>query len=235
MQTEVSQVDLKRVLRGSGFADKSVGHIGGRATLKGIGDSIADLMATLDGQLFLVMKGGRLDSLLIELGGLDATQAIGDLLGDEEARPIRCAFTELKAQDGQVDVMSFVIDTVDTQFTGDGSIDLDRERIHFTLVPHAKDFSIFAAPTPFHIRGRFSDPSFYPDSDLAERVAASVVLGLVATPLAAIIPLVEPGTGENAACRGLLASAKEVARPQSREPNVPPEEPPAPFITEPRP
>ncbi|HEX2237947.1 MAG TPA: AsmA family protein, partial [Gammaproteobacteria bacterium] len=77
LKTEVRQVELKQLLRWSGFAQKSVGNIGGRARLNAIGDSVAALMATLDGRVLLAMKGGEIDSLLIELGGLDLTQALG--------------------------------------------------------------------------------------------------------------------------------------------------------------
>ncbi len=116
MVARVSRVNLRELLRGSGFAQQSVGNIGGRAKLKAAGDSIADLMATLDGQLSLIMTGGQIDSLLIELAGIDISESVTALVGDEEAVPIRCAFADLKAKDGQVGVKSFVVDTVDTKF-----------------------------------------------------------------------------------------------------------------------
>jgi uncharacterized protein involved in outer membrane biogenesis len=221
MQTEVSRVNLKELLRGSGFAQQSVGHIGGRARLKATGDSIADLMATLDGGLSLIMTGGRINSLLIELGGLDVAQAVGDLIGDVEPKPIRCAFLDLAARDGQVDIQSFVIDTTDTRFSGDGDINLDEERVRFVVAPHPKDFSLLTFRTPLHIRGRFSDLQFYPEySELAERTVAAVALGLVATPFAALIPLIETGTGKNAACQSLLHEANDEERAIASERGV---------------
>jgi uncharacterized protein involved in outer membrane biogenesis len=208
MQTEVRRVDLRELLRGSGFAQKSVGNIGGRAKLKATGDSIADLMATLDGGLSLIMTGGELNSLLIELADLDVQEAVVDLLGDDEAVPIRCAFTDLKARNGQIDIKTLVVDTTDTRFSGDGNIDLDQERVKFVMAPHPKDLSLFTLRTPLHVAGRFSDLAFYPEySELAERTAAAVVLGLVATPFAALVPLIETGTGENAACQSLLGAS----------------------------
>ncbi|MBA2410313.1 MAG: AsmA family protein [Gammaproteobacteria bacterium] len=227
MKTEISRVNLKELLHGSGFAQKSVGNIGGRADLRAAGDSIADLMATLDGQLSLIMSGGQFDSLLVELGGLDAAQAIGDLLGDVEAVPIRCAFTDLQARDGQVNFESFTIDTVDTLFSGDGDIDLDEERIKFVVAPHPKDFSLFSFRTPLHMAGRFSDLAFYGEyAELAGQAAAAVALGLVATPFAAIIPFIDSGDGENSACKGLLDDAKNELRAAESERRRNKEEPP---------
>ncbi|MBA2491662.1 MAG: AsmA family protein [Gammaproteobacteria bacterium] len=219
MKTEISRVNLKELLRGSGFAQKSVGNIGGRANLKASGDSIADLMATLDGQLSLIMSGGKFDSLLIELAGLDAAQAIGDLVGDVEAVPIRCAFTDLQARDGQVDFESFAIDTVDTLFSGDGDIDLDEERIKFVVAPHPKDLSLFSFRTPLHMTGRFSNLAFYGEySEMAAQAATAVAMGLVATPFAAIIPFIDPGDGENSPCKALLDDAENESRAAKSEP-----------------
>jgi AsmA family protein len=210
LQAEVSQVNLKEIVRGSGFAQKSVGNIGGRAHLNATGDSIAAFMATLDGQLSLAMEGGTIDSLLLQLANLDVLQAVSGLVGDEKGVPIECAFTHFKARNGQVDIESFLVVTKDTYFTADGSIDLDKERINVIIYPHPIHFSLFATRTPLHISGRLSDPKFYPDyPGIAVRIAASVVLGIVATPLAALIPLVGRGTGNNPTCSTLLTTVKE--------------------------
>jgi uncharacterized protein involved in outer membrane biogenesis len=169
-------------------------------------------MATLEGRLSLAMKGGEIDSLLIKLGGLDITQAIGDLVGDKESVPIRCAFTDLKARNGQVRIKPFVVDTTDTLFTGEGKLNLDEESIDFVIAPHPKNFSLFAAATPLHIAGRFGDLDFYPDDSAVARLAAAVALGIVATPIAAVIPLVEPRTGQNSDCKALLNTSEEAQR-----------------------
>jgi uncharacterized protein involved in outer membrane biogenesis len=211
--TEVSHVDLKRILRRFEIADASVGDIGGRARLKATGDSVAELAAALDGSLSLIMTGGRIDSLLVELAGLDVTESIVALVGSDDPVPIRCAFTDFQARDGQVDVETFVVDTTDTRFTGDGTMNLDEERVDLVIVPHPKDWSLFAFPTPLHVKGRFSNLQFYPEySELLEQTAIAVVLGLVATPFGALIPLVETGTGHDAACQALLDESKQQQR-----------------------
>jgi len=207
--TEIRRVDLEEILRRYDIADASVGHIGGRAHLEGTGASVADLLATLDGQLSLIMAGGRMDSLLIELAGLDMSGSIAALVGGDKAVPIRCAFTDFQSRDGQVDVETFVVDTTDTRFSGDGSINLDEETVNAVLVPHPKDWSLFAFPTPLYIKGRFSDLEIYPEySKLLEQTATAVVLGLVATPFAALIPFVETGAGKNSVCQVLLDESR---------------------------
>ncbi len=210
LDTEIKRVDLQEILRRYDIADTSVGHIGGRARFKGTGASVADLLATLDGQLSLIMAGGHMDSLLIEMAGLDITGSIAALTGSDDAVPIRCAFTDFQVRDGQVDVETFLVDTTDTRFSGDGSIDLDAETVDAVIVPHPKDWSLFSFPSPLYIKGRFSELEFYPEySELLEQTATAVVLGLAATPFVAIISLVETGADENGVCELLLNESQK--------------------------
>jgi uncharacterized protein involved in outer membrane biogenesis len=213
LQTEISQVDLKEILRRFDIADASVGDIGGRAKLKAVGDSVAELAAPVKGRLSLIMAGGRIDSLLVQLAGIDVTELIVALVGSDEAVPIRCTFTDFRARNGQVDVLTMLVDTTDTRFSGNGSINLDDERGDLVLTPDPKDFSLFAFPAPLHIAGRFSNPAVYHDySELRTPTTVTVLLGLVATPLAALIPLIETESGEDAACKALLDTAREERR-----------------------
>ena len=63
--------------------------------------------------------------------------------------------------------------------------------------------------TPVHITGTFKEPTIYPDKMLAIRAGAAVLLGVLATPLASLIPLIETGPGEDNNCRALIASVKQ--------------------------
>jgi AsmA family protein len=138
-------------------------------------------------------------------------------VGSAEAVPIRCAFTDFRARNGQVDVLTRLVDTTDTRFSGDGSINLDDERVDRVLTPDPKDFSLFAFPTPF-ITGRFSNPAIYPDySEFLTPTTVTVPLGLVATPFAALIPLIEKESGEDAAYKALLDTASEERRDALQE------------------
>ena len=63
--------------------------------------------------------------------------------------------------------------------------------------------------TPVHISGTFKKPMVYPGKMLAIRVGAAALLGVFATPLASLIPLIEMGPGEDNNCRALIASARQ--------------------------
>jgi hypothetical protein len=118
-------------------------------------------------------------------------------------------FADLKSRNGQVAVKSFVIDITDTRFAADGSINLDAESVNILIVPHFEDFSLFAAPRPLYITVTFNNLEFALSApELAEKIASAVVLGLVATRLAAIIPFIETGTGKDRECTQLLYTSK---------------------------
>jgi hypothetical protein len=112
-----------------------------------------------------------------------------------------------------MDSKAFVIDTKDTIILGEGQISLLDEAIKMKLSPEPKKASFPSLRTPVHIAGTFKHPSVYPDKMLAIRIGAAVALGVVATPLASLIPLIELGTGEDANCRELIALAKQPPPP----------------------
>lgn len=114
---------------------------------------------------------------------------------------------------------AFIIDTADTNIIGKGQISLLEETIDMKLSPQPKDFSIGSLRTPVHIDGTFKDPTVYPDKMLAMRIGAAVLLGIFATPVAALIPLIETGPGEDNNCKALIAS---VELPETSQPKTPP-------------
>ena len=124
------------------------------------------------------------------------------------------ALSSIRCQEGIMDTNAFVIDTKDTNIVGEGFISLEDETIKMKLSPKPKEITFPSLRTPVHIAGTFKDPTVYPDKMLAMRVGAAVVLGVLATPLASLIPLIEIGTGEDANCRALIAVATKPQPPK---------------------
>ena len=135
------QLDLKRLLGKSTFAQKSLGPIEGRINLSGTGQSFRGLMATASGNTFVVMSGGEVSGLLVELAGLDVAETLGVLVRGDKPIPIRCAVVDLHGQDGQMAVQTLVFDTTDTVIFGERKIDLRTEQLDLVLTPVPKDFS----------------------------------------------------------------------------------------------
>ena len=125
------------------------------------------------------------------------------LPGDEQV-PIRCAYVDLQSEDGRVRLDKFVIDTEDTVFLADGTVDLGTETLALTFEPHPKDASLLAASTAVEIGGTLAAPDIGVGGSLTAHAAAVAALAVVGTPVLALLPLVEVGGGERSPfCTGL--------------------------------
>jgi uncharacterized protein involved in outer membrane biogenesis len=201
---EVSRVNLQKALAPLEIADDSFGIIGGRLQFWVEGNSIADFFNSADGGLLLIMTGGRLDVLLVEVAGLDLTETVASLLGDVQSVPIDCAYLDVSARNGIAEIETAVVDTPDTIFLADGTLNFRQETLDLVLEPHPKDFSLFSLRTSLHAEGPMTSPNVAPGEELMARALATAALA-AAAPVAALIPLIEPGTGEDSVyCNGLV-------------------------------
>jgi len=160
----------------------------------------------------VAVTGGEISNLLVEAIGLDASQALGFLIGGDKDTRLRCAVATFGVKDGIATSQALVVDTDDTRIDGHGTIDLRNERLGLRFEPRPKDKSILVARSPIDIVGTFGAPDFKIDkASLFARAGASVALAFI-NPLAALIPLIETGPGTDADCQGLLANLRGARR-----------------------
>ena len=166
-----------------------------------------------DGQLKLFMTGGDLSAILIDLAGLDLGNALLSAIGIPRRTDLRCMIADFGLKDGQVDTRTLLLDTTEANVIGSGAINLTDEKIDYKLKTEPKHFNIGSLPAPIIIKGPLKSPSVAPEyKSLALRGAAAAILGVVATPLAALIPTVQLGLGDDNDCVALL---KTVGAPPS--------------------
>lgn len=205
-------IDLKRIMaKAKGF--EGAGTIGGKARLTSRGNSTASILGNGDGDLTLVMGGGSFSKFLIEVTGLDVTEALGFAAESEDKQtPIRCMVGDFGMSKGVLQARTLVFDTGDTNVTGEGTVNLKDETLDLTISPHPKDVSILTFRTPIIVRGKFKSPGVFPEpTQLGARTGASIALGILLTPLAALIPTIELGLGEDSDCKGLIEQARRAA------------------------
>ena len=213
-----SGVRLERWLNQGRPADKPpylTGRLIGQSRLKGEGRSTAEILGSLDGTVVTRIVEGKISHLAVEGAGLDVAQALGVLAKGDELLTIDCALVDLQAKKGVLRPRAMVIDTKDSTIWADGTLSLADESMDLHAVVTPKDMSPLTLRTPLHVQGTFSDPKISLEkAPLARKVGASVLLGLL-NPLAALIPLVDPGerqpSGEG--CNALLERAKQHAQP----------------------
>jgi len=209
VDTAFRNVDLHRIMQQTKIFE-GTGRIGGRAKLVSSGNNTAEIMARGDGDMTLVMTGGQMSALLVELVGIDLAEALGIEAADNTKQyPIRCMVFDSAMQKGVLSTKTFVIDTTDTNITASASVNFQDESLKARLEPHPKDVSILTFRTPVNVGGTLKHPTVSPDAAITGgRIAAMIGLGIVATPLAALIPTIELGLGEDSDCKGLIQQAR---------------------------
>ncbi len=210
---------LPKLFPGRDLTDSSIGRIGGDIDLSGRGNSVADLLATSDGSVGLLMGSGRISNLLMEYAGIDIYESLKFMLTHDRTVPVRCAFSQFTVHDGLMTTERLAFDTADTVIFGTGTVSLRDERLDLTLKPQPKDHSIFALRAPLHIDGSFKDPAFHADlRKITLRGIAAAVLATL-TPPAALLATYEtgPGKGKDIACQGGPAPAEKAATQDLRK------------------
>ncbi|KIO48880.1 AsmA family protein [Nitrosospira sp. NpAV] len=219
-QVDFKKLELPKLFPKSELTHDSSGLIGGRARIKSQGKSVGALLGSADGRFGLIMSGGQISNMMLEIIGLDGAEILRFLVTGDKNVKVRCAVADFDIKKGMMKSEAFVIDTTDTNILGEGQISLADETIKMKISPEPKDFSIVSLRTPVHISGTFKEPVIYPDKMLAIRVGAAVLLGIFATPLASLIPLIETGPGEDHNCRSLIASVKKPLPAQKENPQT---------------
>lgn len=206
-----------RLPRKDGEPPFVTGYLNGQANLTGAGRSTAEILASLNGRLRTELTGGSVSHLVIEAAGLDLAESLGLLIKGDEALAVHCAVADLQAQAGVLRPRVMVMDTSDSSVFVDGTLSLDRETLALRVIVNPKDFSPLTLRSPVHLQGTFAKPEVVLDkSRLAAKLAGAVLLGLL-NPVAALLPLLDPGDTDAAArdragCAGVRQSAAQAKR-----------------------
>lgn len=197
------------------------GRLGGRATVSGQGRSTAEILASLKGRGRLQVSDGKMSHLVVEAAGLDLAEALGVLLGGDDALPLHCAVAEMQVDAGVLRPQVMVLDTGDSTVSVNGSLSLAAETLDLTAVAIPKDFSPLTLRSPLRVQGSFADPRVSLEkAPIGMKVAGAALLALI-NPLAALIPLVDTGDSDEAellaaGCQALVRRGAPKAAPRKR-------------------
>ncbi len=218
---DFQRVDVDKLLNATGVA-RGAGAIGGRAVIDGSGNSLAEIMANGNGELKLYMgSGGNVSALLVDLSGLQFGNAVLSLLGIPDRARIQCLVTDFVLQQGLATSRLTVLDTDEARVGATGTINMRSEAIGLVLKTESKHFTVGSLPAPINVTGTLGAPRASPDlAVIAARAGAAVGLGILLTPLAALLPTIELGTGEDGACAGLVRNAQVPPRTPTPAPRA---------------
>lgn len=183
----MKQLDLGTFFQQTEYFDATDGKIDGHVKLKGSGQSLADVMGSSDGDVRLVMRGGSISWLLVELIGLDLGQALIIYITEDNKIPIKCAAGKLDFKSGVARFAPLVVDTTDSVLYFSGETDLKKQTILMQVEADAKDFSLLDIDMPLLVQGKIREPEI----SLGKGVP---------------IPIIEPGNAEDLNCEKLVTT-----------------------------
>jgi len=191
------------------------GALAGRAKLRGSGDSVHKAFANADGDVSVVVPDGRIRKALAELMGVNVVRGLGLLLSkNQDTTPIRCGVVHFRADNGMFKVDQMVFDTGPVLVTGSGAINMDTEQLDLKAQGHPKKFRLVRLMLPVTARGTLASPKLgvEPGAAIAQGGVAAALAAFL-SPLAAILPFIDPGLAKDANCAALVAEAKSQGAP----------------------
>lgn len=164
----------------------------------GRGATLAELLASADGELTAALRGGWLKARALDriAGGVrEAVRALAGQ-GSDGRVELHCAALDLPIRAGVAELRVAVVDTARARLTGEGRLDLASERLDLTLVPRSRGATLSIA-VPVRVRGTLAAPEISLNERDAARRAALGLLGALVFPPAALAAFADLGAAGN--------------------------------------
>jgi len=205
-------LELARIMQAT-HSFKGRGILGGEARIDAHGNSVASMMGHGNGELKLVLvSAGNVSALLVDLAGLEFGNALLSELGIPNQAQIDCFVTDMPLNDGILDTKALLLDTNEARVVGKGTIDFRNQTLDYALTTRSKHFSIGSLPGPIDITGPLGNPSIRPGAEVVARAGAAAGLGVLLTPLGALLPTIQFGVGNDNACTKAEAAEHQPLR-----------------------
>lgn len=207
---QVTKFDAGRFLTDMNVTDLLEGRFNVNIDVKGRGNSVRAIMASLDGKTQVAMGSGRMKSTALDsfIGG--PTKFLTELVAGKQSEytVINCVVSQFDIAKGLATSKALVLDTEYATIAGTGTIDLATEALDLEVDPKPKSATINTA-VPVEIAGTLANPSYSLNKFAAARKVGGLVGGF-AFPPALILGLGEIGTGGDNPCLD-SSKAKQVA------------------------
>ena len=212
-QVKARKLLMARLFPSVALNHASIGQINGEFDLVGRGNSVGRLLASADGKLGLVVANGEISKMMMEKAGLHLWEMLVLKMTGDKLVKLRCGVADFSVKGGIMHADALIFDTEVTTIVGTGSVDLKQETLDLTLNQKTKNTSPVALRSPIYIRGSFARPDVAVDKGrMAVRALGAIALGL-ASPVLALIPLIDAGPGKDSDCRQLVSDARALPRP----------------------
>ncbi len=139
---KVDRFDVGKMLKELGIVDVLEGKLEIDLDLSGRGDSVAGVLAGLNGKALVIVGEGRINDQFISLLGGDLGQSLFRLLSpskeSSEFTDVNCLVMGLDVREGLAKSTVLLLDTSNVNVVGHGKIDLKTEALDLVLKPSPK-------------------------------------------------------------------------------------------------
>jgi AsmA family protein len=182
------------------LTEQIAGTLGGTAEARARGETPRQMLETLNGSFAVAMERGSMSYVIDRLVALDLAGLTKWLIGDE-AIDIECMVTLMEIENGVAEPEIMLLASEDTNIWGEGQIDLRDGIVDLTLEALPRDPGIGVLRSPLIIEGDLTSPDIRPEAGpLVGRGVIGAALGVLATPIAALLGTITTGPGEEAVC-----------------------------------
>lgn len=215
-------VDLGQMLKDLNISSAIEGLLDLTVKLKGSGNSVAALMAGLDGDIIAILGNGRMPLEYINLVGEDISASLIKLLNpfaeSIDTAVINCLVADFNIADGQAKSDIIVIDDPRKTLIAHGRVDLKTEVLDFWVEPKPKEgigfketgkisISLKELTRPFKLGGTLAHPEVELDTVQTAKTIGTALLG----PLGIAWLMVSGSSGTEDVCANALKIAGEGA------------------------
>ena len=196
-------------------ASGTTGTVKARAQLAGVGDSVRETLASSNGRIAFIMPAGTFWTRNVQLSELDIGTFVQKMFEKKLKEPIQinCGLIAFTVRNGIAAADPILIDTKKNVIAGRGGFSFKTETIDMGIEADAKTFSLFSGQSPIGVGGYFAAPSIDPISgELLARAGIGLGLGVLVSPLAAVVSFVDLGNAEATNCGPVLAGARTAAQ-----------------------
>ncbi len=224
----IDQLDLGLMLDKLGYKRSVEGNLDATSDLNGSGDSVAALMAGLNGNIRMAMSNGRVASEYLELLekylGSGILRMINPFEERREFTPVNCFVNKVEIKDGLADV-KILLDTDRTSIFGAGDVNLKTERLDLGVKPTPKkgampaniSFSFRELSQPFRLGGTLAQPSLAIDPGRTALIVGKMAGALALGPIGIAAFFADVSVGKKDPCA--VALGEENIKDQTSDAN----------------
>ena len=191
------------------------GTIKARVQMTGLGDTLHDSLGTANGRIAVILPAGSMWARNVQLSELDVGTFVTKMFSGKLKQPveINCGLIAFTVRDGVAAADPILIDTKKNVMLGRGGFSFRNESLDLAFRADGKKISLFSGQSPVGVGGWFAKPAISVLSpELMARGGAGAALGIVASPIAAVLAFVDVGDAKGAACGPVLAGADAQAQ-----------------------